>query len=404
MTSPYRILVGVCGGIAAYKSADVVRRFKDAGCELQVVMTDHARHFIGATALQAVSGNPVRGSLWDEAAEASMGHIELARWPDAIVIAPATANTLAKLAHGLADDLLTTLCLATDKPIFIAPAMNRLMWANAATQANLATLRGRGFQVIEPASGAQACGDIGAGRLPEAAVIREQVLALLQPTPRLDLTVLITAGPTREAIDPVRFISNRSSGKQGYALAESYQRRGARVVLVSGPTALPCPLGVERIEVESAADMLAACQRYARESDVMIGCAAVADYRMQAVSEQKIKKNDDTLRLELVKNPDILATLRPQFPHLFMVGFAAETEKMAEHAVGKLQRKGLQMIAANDVGGGKVFEQADNQLTVFWQTDGQLQQQTLVQASKAAVAEGLVALIEALRSAMQAAR
>ncbi|MGQ3057796.1 MAG: bifunctional phosphopantothenoylcysteine decarboxylase/phosphopantothenate--cysteine ligase CoaBC, partial [Nevskia sp.] len=282
-----RILLALTGGIAAYKSAELARRFIKAGCDVQVVMTASAQRFIGAQTFQALTGKPVRASLWDEAAEAAMGHIELARWPDAIVIAPATANTLAKITHGLADDLLTTLVLATDKPIFVAPAMNRLMWAHAATQANMATLRARGVRVIGPGSGEQACGEVGEGRVAEPEDVAKAVLGALArgaASPAIDgplsgCRAVVTAGPTREPIDPVRFITNRSSGKQGYAVAAALRALGAQVTLVSGPVNLPTPVGVTRVDCETALDMLNATQAACATADILVGTAAVADYR-----------------------------------------------------------------------------------------------------------------------------
>lgn len=385
-----RILLGVCGGIAAYKAADLVRRLQDVGAEVQVVMTDAATQFITAQTFQALSGRPVRQSLWDEAAEAAMGHIELARWPDLILIAPASANTLAKLAQGIADDLLTTLCLATDKPIAVAPAMNRLMWAHPATQANLQTLLQRGVQQFGPGSGGQACGEVGEGRMWEPTQIRDATVALLQADgPLRGKKIVLTAGPTREPIDPVRFITNRSSGKMGYALAASFAALGAEVTLISGPTNLPAPAGVSRVDVETAAEMLAATLQATATADILVGAAAVADYRSAAQAEHKIKKQADEMALALTRNPDILATVRAERPQLFIAGFAAETEKLAEHARGKLQRKGLDLVAANWVGNGRAFDQDHNALHVFW-ADGERE---LPQSSKTELANSLAALI-----------
>ena len=392
-----RILLALCGGIAAYKSAELARRFTKAGCDVQVVMTDSALRFIGAQTFQALTGKPVRSSLWDEAAEAAMGHIELARWPDAIVIAPATANTLAKIAHGFADDLLTTLVLATDKPIFVAPAMNRLMWANAATQANMNTLRSRGFKVIGPGNGAQACGEVGEGRVAEPEDVAAVVLAALASGsaakaldgPLSGRRAVVTAGPTREPIDPVRFITNRSSGKQGYAVAEALRALGAEVTLVSGPVNLETPAGVRRIDCETAQDMLDATVAACATADILVGTAAVADYRCVEVAGQKIKKKTETLELELTKNADILSEVRALQPQLFIVGFAAETEKLAEHAKGKLARKKLNLIAANWVGNGRAFDRDDNALTVYW-ADGEL---AIGPADKREVAGQLAGLI-----------
>jgi len=402
-----RILLALSGGIAAYKSADLARRFTKAGCDVQVVMTDSALRFIGAQTFQALTGKPVRSSLWDEAAEAAMGHIELARWPDAIVIAPATANTLAKITHGFADDLLTTLVLATDRPIFVAPAMNRLMWANAATQANMATLRSRGFRVIGPGSGAQACGEVGEGRVAEPEEVASVVLAALAAGaaakvvegPLSGRRAVVTAGPTREPIDPVRFITNRSSGKQGYAVAESLRALGADVTLVSGPVNLPAPAGIRRVNCETAQQMLDATLAACADADILVGTAAVADYRPVEVAGQKIKKKTETLDLALTKNADILTEVRAAQPELFIVGFAAETEKLAEHARGKLERKKLNLIAANWVGDGRAFDRDDNALTVYW-ADGEL---AIGPAEKTEIAKQLAGLIAERHAAFAAA-
>ena len=384
-----RILLGVTGGIAAYKAADLVRKLKDAGADVQVAMTESAQEFVGALTFQALSGRQVRSSLFDPQAEAAMGHIELARWPDAILIAPASADFLARLAAGMANDLLTTLCLATDRPIAVAPAMNRLMWSNAATQQNLATLRSRGVAVIGPGAGFQACGETGEGRMSEPLDIRDAMTRLFADGPLSGRHAVVTAGPTREAIDPVRFITNRSSGKMGYAVAAALSQLGARVTLLSGPVQLATPPGVERVNVESAAEMLVAAQAAARSADIFVGAAAVADYRMPEVAGQKIKKSTDTLDLNLVRNPDILSELRQAHPQLFMVGFAAETEKLEAHARAKLERKQLDLIAANLVGGGRAFDQDDNQLTVYW--NGGMRE--LPSAMKPELARTLAALI-----------
>lgn len=387
-----RVLLGVTAGIAAYKAAELTRALSRAGCEVQVVMTESAKHFVGEATFQALTGRPVRSSLWDAQAEAAMGHIELARWPDAILIAPATADTLARLAHGLADDLMTTLCLASDRPLFVAPAMNRLMWANPATQANMTRLRQRGVTVIGPASGAQACGETGEGRMSEPQTIADTLLAALA-APRsavlAGVRAVVTAGPTREAIDPVRFISNHSSGKQGYAVATALAELGAQVTLVSGPTNLPAPAGVQRVAVHSAQQMLEATQAAMTEAELLVAAAAVADYRIDQAATQKIKKTGETLQLTLVRNPDILAEVRAAHPGKFLVGFAAETEQLEAHARGKLARKGLNLIAANWVGEGRAFEMDDNTLHVYW--DGG--ERTLGPGDKLGVARDLAALI-----------
>jgi phosphopantothenoylcysteine decarboxylase/phosphopantothenate--cysteine ligase len=365
--SPARILLGVSGGIAAYKAAELVRGLRQRGLEVQVVMTRGARRFITATTLQALSGRPVRASLWDAAAEAAMGHIELARWADALVIAPASADTLARLAQGRADDLLSTLCLASEAPLWLAPAMNRVMWSNPATQANVALLAARGARILGPGSGEQACGEIGVGRMSEP---DEIIAALLAPEVTGALAgrrVLISAGPTLEDIDPVRFLGNRSSGRMGFAVAAAARAAGAEVHLIAGPVGLPTPAGVRRTDVRSALDMRDAVQAAIPLADVFIAAAAVADYRPAQVYASKRKKSADSWELELVANPDIVAEVAaaPQRP--FVVGFAAETDALESHARGKLERKRLDMIAANLVGcDGRGFESEANALTVFW--------------------------------------
>ncbi|MCK7458829.1 bifunctional phosphopantothenoylcysteine decarboxylase/phosphopantothenate--cysteine ligase CoaBC [Idiomarina aminovorans] len=347
------ILLGITGGIAAYKAPDLVRRLREQGAEVRVVMTDSAKAFVTPLSLQAVSGFTVNDDLLDPTAEAAMGHIELARWADLILIAPATANTIARIAHGFADDLLSTLVLASKAPLAIAPAMNQQMWAAASVLANIETLLSRGVQMIGPESGKQACGDVGYGRMSDPTEI---VQTLIKQAPETQQkwqgkTFVITAGPTREAIDPVRYISNHSSGKMGYALAEAAAHAGANVILVSGPTQLPAPAGVQRIDVESAEQMLAAVQQQLLTCDVFIGCAAVSDYRIAEVATQKIKKekNDQPPQLKLVQNPDIVQHVANAKKPPFTVGFAAETENLKANALRKLERKQLQMIVANDV-------------------------------------------------------
>ncbi len=385
-----RILLGVTGGIAAYKSPDLVRRLRERGAEVQVVMTAAAREFVTPTTFQAVSGRTVRTDLWDPAAEAAMGHIELARWADAVLIAPASADFLARLATGRADDLLATLCLATEAPIAVAPAMNHVMWANQATRANVAQLAARGVLVLGPAAGDQACGEEGVGRMVEPLELAEQLAALLAGGGELaGRRVLITAGPTRERLDPVRFISNRSSGKMGFAVAQTARAAGAEVVLVSGPVSLPTPPGVRRIDVESAADMLAAVLRELPGTHVFISTAAVADYRPVRAAQQKIKKASDTLEVSMERTPDVLATVaaRPERP--FVVGFAAETESVEQNARTKLMKKNLDMIAANEVGDDKGFDSDENQLIVL----ARGARYELGRADKLALARGLVTLI-----------
>lgn len=388
-----RILLGVTGGIAAYKSPDLVRRLRERGAEVQVVMTKAAGEFITAMTFQAVSGRPVRTDLWDPAAEAAMGHIELARWADLVVIAPATAGFIARLATGQADDLLTTLCLATEAPIAVAPAMNRIMWAKDATKANVATLERRRVTVLGPGSGDQACGEVGEGRMLEPLEIIAGLDPLLVPTgPLSGKRVLITAGPTRERIDPVRFISNRSSGKMGFAVAQAARNAGAEVVLVSGPVSLPTPPGVRRLDCESAVDMLNAVMKEIGSVDIFISTAAVADYKPARPADQKIKKASDRMDLEMERTIDILATVAagPNRPAL-VVGFAAETESVEQNARTKLVKKNLDMIAANEVGDDKVFDCEDNHLIVLTRTG----RHDLGKAAKSALAQRLIALIAA---------
>ena len=387
-----RILLGVTGGIAAYKAAELARQFIKAGATVQVVMTEGAQRFITAQTFQALTGRTVRSSLWDEQAEAAMGHIELARWANAIVIAPASANFLARLAQGLADDLLSTLCLATDRPLYAAPAMNRLMWANAATQANVATLKARGIHVWGPGEGDQACGEVGAGRMLEPTQLAGHVASTLAPSgPLAGKRVLLTAGPTRERIDPVRFISNRSSGKMGFAVAAAARELGADVTIVCGPVNLVTPPGVQRIDVESAADMLNSVMKNIDGVDIFIATAAVADYRPAAPVECKIKKTSESMDLRMERTVDILATVaaRAGAARPFVVGFAAETDSVEQYARQKLLKKNLDMIAANEVGHDKVFEKDDNALLVLWR-DGS---RALPHAPKVALARDLVVLI-----------
>lgn len=387
------VLLGVTGGIAAYKSAELVRRLVERHVEVQVVMTAAAREFIGATTFQALSGRPVRDSLWDATAEAAMGHIELARWADVVLVAPATADFLARLVAGRADDLLSTLCLATTAPVVVVPAMNQQMWAAAAMQANVATLKERGVRLLGPATGEQACGEYGLGRMLEAAEIADLVEPLLVGAGSLSgKRVLITAGPTRECIDPVRFVSNRSSGKMGYAVAQAMRAAGAEVVMVSGPVALPAPAGVRRISVESAAQMLAAVQKELPGTQIFVATAAVADYRPVAVAECKIKKKAEHFTLEMTLTTDILASVAASAERPFVVGFAAETNAVETHAREKLLRKNLDMIAANEVGTTKAFDCEDNALLVLWRDGGRAE---LARAPKRELATELVALIAA---------
>ncbi len=386
-----RILLGVSGGIAAYKSCDLVRRLRGLGAEVRVVMTENATRFVGPATFQALSGEPVRISLWDDSAEAAMGHIELARWAERILIAPASAELLARLAHGHANDLLSTLCLASAAPLHVAPAMNQQMWAHPAVQANLQTLRQRGVLVWGPAVGEQACGDVGSGRMLEPEALRDAMVASFGGGMLDGLRVLISAGPTYEDIDPVRFIGNRSSGRMGFALAEAAALEGAQVTLVAGPVGLPTPAGVGvRVDVRSAAQMHAAVLNAAAEADIYIGTAAVGDYRPAEVAKRKVKKQAGAdLVLQLAENPDILASLSAQAAHPFLVGFAAETHDVLIYAHEKLQRKGLDMIAANQVGEGLGFEASENALSVVWD-GGSID---LARASKSVLARQLVGIV-----------
>jgi phosphopantothenoylcysteine decarboxylase/phosphopantothenate--cysteine ligase len=390
LTIKTRILLGVTGGIAAYKSPDLVRRLIERGAEVQVVMTAAAQKFITPMSFQAVSGRPTRSDLWDSAAEAAMGHIELARWAQLVLIAPASADFLARLAGGRADDLLTTLCLATEAPVVLAPAMNRIMWANKATQANVDTVVSRGVRILGPASGGQACGEIGAGRMWEPIELAE---SLLQPPPNAGLlaglNVLITAGPTRERLDPVRYLTNRSSGKMGFAVAEAAREAGAHVTLVSGPVQLQTPAGITRINVESAREMYAAVHRHIAEADVFIAAAAVADFQPVTVAKHKIKKQGVSVKLELEPAPDIVKSVADMAKRPFVVGFAAETDNVEDNARSKLKRKKLDMIAANQVGDGIAFDCDDNALTVLW-PGGKTE---VPRGPKIDVARALVALI-----------
>ena len=434
------ILLGITGGIAAYKSASFARLLIKSGYDVRVIMTASAQAFITPLTLQALTGNPVHIDLLDESAELGMGHIELAKWADLLIIAPATANTIAKLAMGIADDLLTTVCLATTAPILVAPAMNQQMWQHPSVKLNLQTLTDYDYEIIQPASGEQACGDIGEGRLPEPEQLLEYVQYFIarQVTPQVlaGKNVTITAGPTIEAIDPVRYLSNHSTGKMGFALAKACRNAGARVTLiVGGKVPLPTPLLVNRIDVLSAEEMLMTARQCASDdicechddhdhdhhhhdhdhdhhhhndhdefgndmevepvrtaTDIFIATAAVADYRTRDVVPQKIKKTQDQMALDLVKNPDILATIAEEFPEVFVVGFAAETQDIEKYARGKLEAKNLDMIACNDVSRSDIgFGSDDNAMTVFFRDKAA--GVTLEKASKDKIAEQLVALI-----------
>jgi phosphopantothenoylcysteine decarboxylase/phosphopantothenate--cysteine ligase len=385
-----RVLLGVTGGIAAYKGAELVRRLREQGAEVQVAMTRGAREFVTPLTFQALSGRPVRTELFSNEAEAAMGHIELARWADCVLVAPASANFIARLAAGLADDLLTTLCLATTAPIALAPAMNVQMWNNPATSANVRVLKERGVILFGPATGDQACGETGPGRMLEPGEQVEALTLLFQREDRLrGQRVLITAGPTQEAIDPVRYISNRSSGRMGYALCKAALNAGAEVTLITGPVALEPPAGARVVQVRTALEMRDAVMAEAGQADIYIAAAAVADYRCAEDAATKIKKTAGILTLRLTPNPDILAEVAalPRAP--FTVGFAAETESLREHAKAKLAGKHLDMIAANLVGEGKGFERPDNALEVYWQGG----ERSLPLAAKERIATQLMELI-----------
>lgn len=389
MLANQNILLGITGGIAAYKTAELTRLLIKQGANVQVVMTGNAERFITPLTMQALSGNAVRTSLWDEAAELGMGHIELARWADRVIIAPASADVLARLATGQCNDLLTTLCLATTAPITVVPAMNYVMWGHPATQDNVATLQARGVSVIGPAVGELAERESGPGRMVEPADIVAALGMSAADGPLAGRHVLITAGPTREPIDPVRFITNRSSGKMGFAVATACAAAGARVTLVAGPVERPTPPGVARIDVETAAQMHAAVMAAVDDADVFIATAAVADYRPDAVADAKIKKSAATQSLSLTRNPDILADVAARDAVPFTVGFAAETDDLQTYARGKLTAKGLDMIAANWVGDGRGFDRDDNSLWVAWD-QGEV---SLGPAPKPALARELVDVI-----------
>ncbi|ELY4721537.1 bifunctional phosphopantothenoylcysteine decarboxylase/phosphopantothenate--cysteine ligase CoaBC [Cronobacter sakazakii] len=365
-----KIVLGVSGGIAAYKTPELVRRLRERGAEVRVAMTEAAKAFITPLSLQAVSGYPVSDSLLDPAAEAAMGHIELGKWADLVILAPATADLIARVAAGMANDLVTTICLATPSPVAVVPAMNQQMYRNIATQQNIERLASRGLRIWGPDSGSQACGDVGPGRMLDQLEIVELAVKHFAPVNDLQhLNIMITAGPTRERLDPVRYITNDSSGKMGFAIAAAASARGARVTLVAGPVALATPPGVERIDVESALEMEAAVQQRAQQQQIFIGCAAVADYRAETISSEKIKKQGDELTLKMVKNPDIVAgvaALSQNRP--YVVGFAAETNNVEEYARQKRQRKNLDLICANDVSqAGHGFNSDTNALHLFWQ-------------------------------------
>lgn len=385
-----KVLLGITGGIAAYKAAELVRLLIKAGAEVRVVMTPSAQEFVQPLTYQALSGHRVYTEVFDGEADSAMDHIELARWCDLMLVAPASADFIGKLVSGHADNLLLTLSLACDKPFAVAPAMNQQMWANEATADNVSTLHQRGVMVWGPDAGQQACGEVGPGRMIEPAALAELANGVFKPGRLKGINVMITAGPTREAIDPVRYLSNRSSGKMGYAIAEAAHKAGATVTLVSGPVSLAPLAGVTQVDVLSASDMLDAVMQHVEDTDVFIACAAVADYRVAEIRDQKIKKSDDSLSLQLVPNPDILATVSGARNRPFCVGFAAETNDVEQYARTKLRQKNLDMIAANDVSAeSSGFESDLNQLQVFW-PDGE---RLIPMASKTEVASQLIELV-----------
>ncbi|MBU58764.1 MAG: bifunctional phosphopantothenoylcysteine decarboxylase/phosphopantothenate--cysteine ligase CoaBC [Alcanivorax sp.] len=386
-----RILLGVTGGIAAYKAAELVRRLQDAGAEVRVVMTQGACEFITPLTMQALSGHPVHTDLLDPRAEAAMGHIELARWADLVLIAPASANFLARLAYGHGNDLLSTLCLATGAPIAVAPAMNQQMWADPATQKNQLILQEKGIHIFGPGDGSQACGEVGPGRMQDPEAIIRQAADVFDYDLLTGKHVVITAGPTREPIDPVRYLTNKSSGKMGFALAAAAAEAGARVTLIAGPVALPTPNRVRRIDVVRAEEMhQESLDAVEKGCDIFIATAAVADYRPTVTADHKIKKSTEEIHLTLVKNPDIIAAVASHEHRPFTVGFAAETQDVIQYAQGKLKNKNLDMIATNDVSGSDVgFNSDNNALTVIWPGGHKV----LPLASKAQIAKQLVELI-----------
>ncbi len=382
------IILGVTGGIAAYKAPELVRRLRERGAAVQVVLTDSARQFVTETSLQAVSGQPVRQNLWDKEAEAAMGHIELARWADLVLIAPATAEFMARLAAGAAPDLLTTVCLASKAPIVLAPAMNHVMWAKPAVQANRALLEERGVRLLGPEDGDQACGETGVGRMMNP----DDIATAIQPVASgllLGKTVMVTAGPTREAIDPVRYITNRSSGKMAYAIAQAARDAGAKVILISGPVNLDEPSGVKVVSITTAEQMFAATHEHIQGVDIFVAAAAVSDYRPETEVQNKIKKVKPTMQLNLVKSPDTLASVAKMADGPFTIGFAAETEQLRKYALGKLDSKNLDMIIANKVGVDCGFDSDVNTVEVYWRGG----EQSFPTAAKSELAEDLIRLI-----------
>ena len=387
------VLLGISGSIAAYKSAELIRRLQDSGATVRVVMTKSATEFITPLTMQALSQNPVHTELLDEVSENAMGHIELARWADFLIVAPASANLIAELTHGRSDNLLTAICLATSSNILLAPAMNQRMWLNPATQENIAILKSRGYYILTPEDGDQACGETGPGRMAEPNQIISLTNTLFQSDLLTGTSILITAGPTREPLDPVRYLTNYSSGKMGFALAEAACSAGAKVTLVAGPVNLQTPRYVVRYDVETAQDMLETCLEHASSADIFIGCAAVSDYRPKYRNSEKIKKTDELLKLELIRNPDIVSHIAGKFKRMFCLGFAAETHHILENARQKLFTKKLDLLVANDVSNPEIgFDSDFNEVSLIWQTG----EENLQQASKAVIANQIINRLAAL--------
>ena len=387
------VLLGISGSIAAYKSAELIRRLQDSGATVRVVMTKSAAEFITPLTMQALSQNPVHTELLDEVSESAMGHIELARWADFLIVAPASANLIAELTHGRSDNLLTAICLATSSDILLAPAMNQRMWLNPATQENVAILKSRGYYISTPEDGNQACGETGPGRMTEPNQIISLTNTLFQSDLLTGTNILITAGPTREPLDPVRYLTNHSSGKMGFALAEAACSAGAKVTLVAGPVNLQTPRYVVRYDVETAQDMLDTCLEHAPSADIFIGCAAVSDYRPKYRNSEKIKKTDEFFKLELIRNPDVVSHVAGKFERMFCLGFAAETHHVLENARQKLLTKKLDLLVANDVSNPEIgFDSDLNEVSLIWHKG----EEKLQQASKTVIAKQIINRLAAL--------
>ena len=387
------VLLGISGSIAAYKSAELIRRLQDSGATVRVVMTKSATEFITPLTMQALSQNPVHTELLDEVSESAMSHIELARWADFLIVAPASANLIADLTHGCSDNLLTAICLATSSDILLAPAMNQRMWLNPATQENVALLKSRGYYISTPEDGDQACGETGPGRMAEPNQIISLTNTLFQSDLLTGTNILITAGPTREPLDPVRYLTNHSSGKMGFALAEAACSTGAKVTLVAGPVNLQTPRYVVRYDVETAQDMLETCLEHAPFADIFIGCAAVSDYRPKYRNSEKIKKTDEFFKLELIRNPDVVSHVAGKFERMFCLGFAAETHHVLENARQKLLTKKLDLLVANDVSNPEIgFDSDLNEVSLIWHKG----EEKLQQASKTVIAKQIINRLAAL--------